>query len=139
MHNNANPVFWKRSEKRNKSKCRLLSFFFDCATRTCNYNFCKHSMKNCGGESYYHTNLIVSLANPRSAASHIIGTRILHVAHLYCGADRPVSGIISLYSGIKLCASLLSDTNLGEIFTRPPILKSNMLSEKVLSLYEIAE
>ena len=42
--------------RKNVSKCRLLIFFFfDCATGLCNYYFCKHLMKYCRGESFYHT------------------------------------------------------------------------------------
>ena len=46
-------------ECQNKSekyfKMPSVDFFFYCATGMCNYYFCKHLMKYCRGESYYHT------------------------------------------------------------------------------------
>ena len=81
--------------------------FLNCATGMCNYYFCKHLMKYCRGESYYHTSFsersrLYILINSQSAANQMIGTCTLHVAHLYWGADRPVSRIISLCQKILI-------------------------------------
>ena len=97
FHEMSNPVFWNKPEK-NISKCLLIAFF-DWATGMCNYYFCKHLMKYCRGESYYHTSFskITTLyLNSKSAANQMIGTRTLHVAHLYWGVDSPDSRILSL-------------------------------------------
>ena len=84
-------------KKKEYFKISVDLFFFDWATGMCNHYFCKHLMKYCRGESYYHTSYIVFPINSQSAANQMIGTRTLHVAHLYWGADGPVSGIINLW------------------------------------------
>ena len=55
-------------------------------------------MKYRRGETYYHTSFskLVLLINSQSVAYQMTGTRTLHIARLYWGADSPVSIIISL-------------------------------------------
>ena len=61
-----------------------------------------HLMKYCRGESYYNTRFSRKLDcipdNSQSAANQMIGNRPLQIAHLYWGADSPVSRIISLWT-----------------------------------------
>ena len=78
-------------------------FFFDCVSGMCNYYFCKHLMKYCRGESYYHTsflrelnyipdNLSVSSQSDDRNSHSTCCTPILGA-----GADTPVRRIISLW------------------------------------------
>ena len=97
-----NLVFRNKSQKYFKM---LSIFFFDCTTGMCNYYFCKHLMKYCRGESYNHTVSLGELdciPDNLLAASQMIGTCTLHVAHLYWGADSPVGRINDILHLIML-------------------------------------
>ena len=67
------------SGKRNKTIFQNAEFvFFDWATGICDYWFCKHSVENCRGESYYQTIFfeeyeIVSLISCQSETNQMTG------------------------------------------------------------------